>query len=170
MTDDAAATFAGRAGSLDLVTAVIERGMAFLEGQGAKLIKYVAVAIIGVPIGLFVYFLFLRFSGWGAAASNAAATMVMVIPNYLMNRYFVWQKTTKNSLSGEVLPFWIMAFIGFAFSTVAAWFADGQGASDFILLGVNLLSFGIVWVFKFFVLERFLFGKNTAEPAEPAII
>lgn len=144
--------------------------MALLEGQGAKLIKYIAVAAIGVPIGLFVYFLFLKLSGWSAPVSNAAATAVMVIPNYLMNRYFVWQKTTKNSLSGEVLPFWIMAFIGFMFSTVAAWFAEGQGASDIVLLGVNLVSFGVVWVFKFFVLERFLFGKTAPEPAEPAII
>jgi len=144
--------------------------MALVEGQGAKLIKYIAVAVVGVPIGLFVYFLFLQFSGWSAPVSNAAATVVMVIPNYLMNRYFVWQKTTKNSLSGEVLPFWIMAFIGFAFSTFAAWVAEGQGASRIVLLAVNLLSFGIVWVFKFFVLERFLFGNSTAESSEPAII
>jgi len=137
------------------------RAVDYLRNNGRKMFKYFFVAGIGAPVGLAVYWLFLQYSSLNAPASQAAATAVMVFPNYLINRYFVWGKKTKNSLTREVLPFWVMAFIGFVVSTLAAWVAERQGAGDLLLLFVSLVAFGTVSLFKFFVLERFLFGSGT---------
>ena len=90
------------------------------------------------------------------------------MPNYLLNRYWVWQKRGRNSVSREIAPFWAMAFLGLCLSTAAVWVAERFTDSDMVFLAVNVASFGIVWVMKFFVLERFLFGHHLDEVAEPA--
>lgn len=137
------------------------KAVEYLRTNGRKMFKYFFVAGIGAPVGIAVYWLFLEKSSLNDPASQAAATGVMVFPNYMINRYFVWGKKSKNSLTREVLPFWVMAFIGFVVSTIAAWFASRQGAGTLLLLFVSLVSFGTVSLFKFFVLERYLFGSDS---------
>lgn len=145
------------------MTRLLNAGLAYFGANGKKLFKYCFFAAILVPVNLTVYALLLEYSGWNAPKSNMAATGIMVMPNYFMNRYFVWNKYGKNSLTGEVLPFWVMAFIGFGFSTLAAWFAESEAASRIVLLAVNFFSYGIVWAFRFFVLDRFMFGHDNVE-------
>lgn len=138
----------------------IESSVSFVKDNRLKLLKYCGVAAIGVPIGLFVYALFLWGTDWNAAWANFAATLVMVGPNYVMNRYWVWAKNDTNRLWGEIVPFAVMALIGLVVSTIAAGVAESLGAGSVMLLIVNLLSFGVVWVGKFFVLDKFLFGHH----------
>lgn len=141
------------------MSGLVATGVTFLQENRRKLIKYCGVAAIGVPIGLLVYYLFLNGTSWSAGWANAAATLVMVGPNYLMNRYWVWEKNDANRFMGEVVPFAVMAFIGLIVSTFTASIAGALGAPTIVLLVVNFVSFGIVWVAKFFVLDKFLFGR-----------
>ena len=53
-------------------------------------------------------------------------------------------------------------------STGAVWIAERFTDRSVVFLAVNVASFGIVWVVKFFVLEHFLFGHRVDEVAEPA--
>ena len=86
----------------------------------------------------------------------------------LLNRYWVWRKRGRNSISREIAPFWAMAFLGLCLSTAAVWIAERFTDSDAVFLVLNIVSFGVVWIVKFVVLERFLFGHQPDDVTEPA--
>lgn len=134
------------------------------KSNGPKLLKFAAVSAFSVPLGMFLLWLFLQM-GLEPVSANITAVVISTIPNYLLNRYWVWNKRTKSSISKEIAPYWAMAFLGLVISTLAVWIAGFFSDSDLIFLGANFVSFGIVWIFKFFVLERFLFGDHTHEAA-----
>lgn len=135
--------------------------VAFIADNAQKLFKYAIVGAVGVPVGLLVLFILLRaFPAWPEWQANLVAGLIMVTPNYLMNRYWVWEKNDANRFMGEILPFLVMAIIGMFVSTVAVWALPGDEPHDLLVLFTNLVSFGMVWVAKFFVLDNVLFGRS----------
>jgi putative flippase GtrA len=112
--------------------------------------------------------------GWSFVASNIFAIAVSAGPAYVLARYWVWEKTSKNHLVKEVAPFWGLAFLGLVVSTFAAGVAGGYTDAQIVLNLVNLVAFGIIWVFKFFILDRFMFGtprtpRVAADAASPIV-
>lgn len=111
---------------------------------GHQLILTIANSVIGIPGG----------------PANAIAATFMSVPAYLLSRNWVWQVDGKHSVTGHVLPFWVITVLGLLVSTGMAALAQslfGEG------LAVNIaafLGYFIVWVIKFLVLER-LFGHHS---------
>jgi hypothetical protein len=63
----------------------------------------------------------------------------------------------------EVVPFWALALLGFALSTVAVWFVDTRWDPEPLVINLtNLVAFGSIWMAKFFVLDRVLFSAEEA--------
>lgn len=132
-----------------------------------KVIRFGAVAMITVPIGLALFWLFLQ-TGLRPVVANLFSVTLATIPNYLLNRQWVWKKSGPNSVTREIAPFWAMAFLGLALSTFVVWVANKFTDVELVFLAAQFVSFGILWVFKFFILERFLFGDSTDDVVEPA--
>lgn len=135
----------------------------YARANGAKLVKFLVVTGGSVVFGQLIFAGLLYGLDWPYVRSNITSVAIMVMPNYLMNRYWVWGKKSKNNFKTEVLPFWTMAFIGFLFSTLAVWYVESQGWPKITALIANFVAYGVVWVFKFFVMERFLFGAPPAD-------
>lgn len=140
---------------------------AFVRDDLAKVLRFVAVSVITVPAGVFLLWVFLQ-TDMRPFVANVVAVAIATVPNYLLNRYWVWRKRGRNSISREIAPFWAMAFLGLCLSTGAVWIAERSTDSDPVFLVLNVVSFGVVWVVKFFVLERFLFGHDPNAVVEPA--
>jgi putative flippase GtrA len=133
------------------------------SGQGAKLVRYGAVSAFNVVLGQILLFTTQVALDWPAVTANIFAVSVGAVPAYLLSRYWVWEKRGKNQIMKEVVPFWTLALIGFALSTMAVWYVDTRWNVG--PLGVNLTNlaaFGVVWVAKFSILDRVLF--RTEEP------
>jgi len=146
----------------------VEEAFAYVRANAAKLIKFLVVTGGSVILGQLLLALFIYVLDWPFVRANVVAVAIMVMPNYLANRYWVWGKRSKNSFKTEVLPFWTLALIGFVFSTVAVWFVQEQGWPKLMVLVANFVAYGLVWVFKFFVMERFLFGTASVA-SEPEL-
>ena len=140
----------------------------FVRNDLGKLLRYAAVSVVTVPLGMALFWLFLQ-TDLAPVVANLIAVTIATMPNYLLNRYWVWNKRGPNSVAREVAPFWAMAFLGLIMSTlfvwVVGWFSDWSVA----FLAANFVAFGLVWVLKFFVLERFLFGSRPAEVAQSTL-
>ena len=96
--------------------------------------------------------------GWSAVPSNVFSVGVSAVPAYLLSRYWVWQKRGKNHFMREVVPFWSLALAGFALSTWAVWYVERRWDPQPVVINLtNLAAFGVVWISKFFVLDRVLF-------------
>ena len=150
------------------VTRLIGTAVDIVKRDPAKIMRFVAVALVTVPIGTVLLWLFLR-ADLRPVVANLFAVTLSTIPNYLLNRYWVWNKSGPNSVAREIAPFWAMAFLGLALSTFVIWIASKFTDIELVFLAAQFCSFGVLWVFKFFILERFLFGSAPEDAAEPAL-
>ena len=140
--------------------------------HGAKLLRFGAVSTFNVVFGQGLLFAAQTVFGWSAVASNVFSVGVSAGPAYLLSRYWVWQKRGKNRLMREVVPFWSLVFLGFALSTVAVWFVARQWDPHPLVINLtNLTAFGVVWISKFFILDRVLFKHEelTDEPLDAVV-
>ena len=125
-----------------------------------KALKYSAVSVIAVPITQIILIVTHYGLGWGGVQSNLMAVGVTAIPAYVLNRYWVWGKKDKNNFKTEILPFWAMTFLGLIFSTLFVAYVDRNFDSALLINVANAAGFGLVWVFKFFILDKAMFGKH----------
>lgn len=133
--------------------------------HGRRLMKFAAVSCVGVVIGQSLLFFFHSVLDWGAAFSNFWAVILSTIPSYLLNRAWVWGK--KGSHTGvEVSVFWGMALLGLLISTIATGWVGSKYDSAIPVQLANLASFGVLWLAKYFILDKYLFGNEA--PAEPS--
>jgi len=143
-------------------TGTIANLVSLVRNDLAKVVRYAAVSIVTVPIGLALLWYFLAVLEMSWVQGNVLSVVISTIPNYLLNRYWVWNKRGRNSVQREIAPFWIMALLGALLSTGLIRLAEVFTDEVFVALALQLFSFGVVWVLKFFVIERYLFGETAA--------
>jgi putative flippase GtrA len=123
-----------------------------------KLVKYSAASLSGVVSSVITLNVCLLVLDFDAVLSNVIAVTVGSIPNYLINRAWTFSKSGTHSFTREILPFWLMAVLGLILSTFAVAWADQRWDGNALALNIaNLGAFGVLWVAKYFVLERILF-------------
>lgn len=107
--------------------------------------------------------LFLANSGWGwsGGVANMFAAIVMSVPAYLLSRAWVWEVDGRHDMRRQVLPFWAITFTSLIVSTVLAAIADRVFGAGIAVNIASLTGYFVVWVAKFFVLDR-LFGDPVA--------
>jgi putative flippase GtrA len=139
---------------------------------GVKAGKYAAVSVFNVLFGQSLLVLANKGFGWSFVPSNIFAVSISAFPAYVLSRRWVWQKRGQNHFWKEVVPFWGMAFLGLGFSTIAVRIAEEYSDATIVLNLANLFAFGVLWVIKFFVLDRLLFarGEHLTDDALDALV
>ncbi|HUF16402.1 MAG TPA: GtrA family protein [Acidimicrobiia bacterium] len=131
--------------------------------HGAKLARFGAVSAFNVVVGQILLFSAQTALGWSPLVSNTFSVSVGAVPAYFLSRYWVWERRGRNKLMREVVPFWTLALIGFAISSLAVWQVSSRWDPGPLVINLtNLAAFGVVWVSKFLILDRVLFkGEET---------
>jgi putative flippase GtrA len=147
-----------------------------------RLWKYAAGSVVTTCISQVV--LFLTYHVWTVGTAmecNVIATAVASGPAYYLNRKWAWGKSGRSDMWREVVPFWVLAFLGLVLSTAAvgitAHNADriASGSLDRALLvnGANLFTYACIWTGRYFLFNRFMFGhragKGASVPAHQAV-
>jgi putative flippase GtrA len=131
--------------------------------SSVKVIKYAGVSVISTIVSQVTLLLvFGVFHLMSEVPANLVANVLATIPSYVLNRRWVWGKSGKSHFWKEVAPFWILSFVGLAFSSLAVWIAGdiarshglSHGATALLVNLANLLSFAILWVVKFVIYNR----------------
>src|SRR5947209_5269108 len=130
--------------------------------EGKKMIRYTLVSVICVAINELVLAFAFGVLHWPARWSNVTAVGVATIPSYELNRKWAWGKHGKSHMWKEVVPFWTLAFIGLAFSTWSADFAESyvqnhhyaHGVQTIVVAAAALAAFGVLWIAKFIILNK----------------
>src|SRR5580704_7210817 len=129
-----------------------------------KILRYGTISVVSTAISLTGLFVFYRWIGLSPTWSNIVATCIATVPYYYLNRMWVFKKSGRSHLTREVLPFWTIAFVSLVLSTLAVKFAGSQVHSiaskdvrGAILVAANLATYGILWIVKFIVFNRYLF-------------
>ncbi|MGH9077185.1 MAG: GtrA family protein [Acidimicrobiales bacterium] len=136
--------------------------------DGQRLMRYSLVSVVSVGVSTLVLVFCSGVLSWSAVVSNTVATAVATIPSYELNRRWAWGKTGRGHLWKEVAPFWVLAFVGYAFSTVCVHFVEDfaktQQYSHLIRTGLvgitSIAAFGVLWVIKFILFNKVLFAHR----------
>lgn len=136
--------------------------------EGRKWVRYSAVSVISVIVSQVLLLIAFGILHLSARSANIWAVCLSAIPSYYLNRRWAWGKSGRSHLLKEVVPFWTMALIGLAFSTWAADFAESyaqsrgapHGLTTLIVMTASVGAFGVLWVAKFVILNKLMFGKH----------
>ena len=143
--------------------------------EGKKLVRYTMVSVISVIVSQAVLVILVGPVGWAASTSNVIATAVGTVPSYELNRKWAWGKHGKSHMWKEVAPFWALAFVGLAFSTWSADYAEtyvkshhySHSVQTVVVAAAALGAFGVLWVGKFIIFNKVLF-KSHPQDLDPA--
>jgi putative flippase GtrA len=125
--------------------------------EGGKPIRYAAVSAVAVVVGQLALWVSSAVFDLPPIWANFSSVTVGCIPSYLLNRYWVWGKRGRNHFWREVVPFWVLALIGLAFSTLLVALASRWSDATWVVSVSNLSAFGILWVAKYLILDALLF-------------
>ena len=130
---------------------------------GRKLVRYGLVSAVSA---LIAYTTLIMVYGvlqlWTEVPSVLFSNIVATVPNYLLNRRWVWGKSGRSHLWREVVPFWVMSITGMVLAlltaSLAREFSNSHDLSHLVrtivIVGANTAAFGILWVLKFMILNR----------------
>jgi putative flippase GtrA len=135
---------------------------------GIKLLKYSAASAVSLVLSVILLVIFDGVLGLGAVVSSTLATGIATIPSYELNRKWAWGKHGKSHMMKEVVPFWVLAFIGWGFSTYSVRLAEvslrhsslGHLERTGIVAVVYIGAFGILWIGKFIFFNKVLFAHR----------
>lgn len=139
--------------------------------EGRKKLRYAGVSVVFVPLGQAGVLLFgALFNSYVAGSLMSAA--ILTLPNFFANKRFVWRVMSKDNQRTQILVFWVAAMLGVTFATGLTWIVEQLTADQTGLfkkacvIAAQLTGFGIVWVARFLILDRWLF-KVTHGGTEP---
>lgn len=142
--------------------------------RGKTTVRYLAVSALSVVLGQVALALAFGGFGWSAKWSNLFGFIIAAFPSYYLNRIWAWGKTGRSHFVREVLPFWIIAFLGLAFSTVAvdivehrtvALAAEHSAERTGLIMAASLGACVVLWALKFMIFQRYLFGSAVPRPS-----
>jgi putative flippase GtrA len=150
--------------------------------QGLKMVKYTTVSLISFLISVSLITITFGILKLGSEVVCTFISNVLAgIPNYFLNRKWVWKKGGRSHLWREVVPFWALSIAGILFALFTASLAQHFSnthhlqhlARTVLVVGANVAAFGILWVLKFLVFNRLFaeiadheVGAETAAEAE----
>jgi putative flippase GtrA len=135
--------------------------------------KFATVSVITTTIAQGLLFIVYPHLVASAMGSNIIVTAIATVPAYWLNRTWTWGKRGKSHLWKEVMPFWVMAFVGLVLSTVivglAAKNADRISSAHDVKVAIvhlaNFFSYGLIWIARYSLLNKYLFGTSTQNGA-----
>lgn len=144
--------------------------------NGRKQLRYVGVSVFFVPVGqVLIQLMGNRVFDGNFTKASIASALILTIPNFLANKYLVWKDTSKDRLRTQMLVFWFAAIAGVTFATGLTWLVEQQFdhttgdvtlAERGAVFVAQLTGFGVVWVARYLILDRWLF-KVTHHGEEP---
>jgi putative flippase GtrA len=135
----------------------------------AKFIRYSGVSAVNVLLGLITFNLCRALFDMSWVMANVVSVIIGAVPAYFMSRAWVWKVDGKISMSTEVLPFWGINAVGFIFSSVTVAAVDLFTANSLIVNFARMCAWGIVWLFKYFVLDKYLFAAAPIPETEAVV-
>lgn len=145
---------------------------------GRKKLRYAGVSVVFVPLGqILIQLMALVFKARSGEPNFTMASIVssaiLTLPNFYANAHFVWGNNDRDKRKTQISVFWVAAMLGVTLATVLTAivehvFVDSSHLmQSFAVFIAQLTGFGLVWVGRFMILDRWLF-KATHGGQEPS--
>lgn len=114
--------------------------------------RYLVVSVMNVVNHQVVLYIGNSVLEQPAAIANIVAATITAIPAYVVSRQWVWK--SEGDARSQILPFWLIAIVGLVVSTAFAAGAEAVAGSGLAVNLAALAGYFLVWVGKFFLLDR----------------
>ena len=121
-----------------------------------KLLRYGAVTVVNVFLGLATLIFLHGFLGWHGVAAAVTAVVASAVPCFVLNRRFVWMRFGRIRIRSEVAPFALFTMLGLLASSGLVFLATRRFDSEFMVYAAHQSAFGILWVLRYFLFDRLL--------------
>ncbi|WP_419929760.1 GtrA family protein [Candidatus Poriferisocius sp.] len=123
-----------------------------------RLLRYCGTSAVGVVLGQTILRVCYDLLGWSGLVSNLVAFIIANIPVYFLYRGWVWDSDGPTRWGRVVLPFWLVSLAGLALSSLAVGLVDAATDNGWYITAASVGAFGTVWLVKYAVCDRYLFG------------
>jgi len=134
-----------------------------------RLIKFGAVSAVAVAVSQTTLLVTFGILHWDARPSNLTAFVLSTIPSFELNRRWTWRRGGRTHVRRELIPFWVLAFVGLLVSDLATNFAASASedlttrtAQTLVVMGASLATYGMLWLVKFALLDHLVFHDRDA--------
>jgi len=124
-----------------------------------RLLRYCGTSAVGVVLGQTILRVCYDLLGWSGLVSNLVAFVIANIPVYFLYRGWVWDSDGSTQWGRVVLSFWLVSLAGLALSSLAVGLVDAATDNGWYLTTASVAAFGTVWLVKYAVCDRYLFGN-----------
>jgi putative flippase GtrA len=149
---------------LTLVRLSINSVIAWSKSKhGRRLFRYTLVSVASTVTSIVVIAIVYGFRIIpGEVEATIFGNVVATLPAYNLNRRWTWGKTGRSHVRKEIIPFWVIAALGIAFSIIGASYAHhlvhthhlSHLLNTGLVVGANFASFAIFWFLKLAVFNR----------------
>jgi putative flippase GtrA len=138
---------------------------------GMKWVRFGSVSAVAIVVSIATFSLsYYALFPHRELLAQTVATAVSTIPAYYLSRRWVWSVDGKSDFRTEIAPFWVLSFLQFGLSLIIIGVAgrfiqtriESHAMKTLVLNLVNLTTYGVMWVGKFFFLNKILFGRKAA--------
>jgi putative flippase GtrA len=104
----------------------------------------------------------------GARGAAIVASVAGIIPGYFLNRSWTWGRRGRSDFWREVVPYWATALISTGLAALGTGAANAlfasqpRGARTIIDAAAYMLVYGVLFVAKFVIFQRWLFAPPAA--------
>jgi len=131
--------------------------------------RFAAGSAVATVCSQLTFLLLFGFAGASATVAGALAFLAGAIPSFVMHRYWAWQRAGHIAVRVELLPYLaVIAFNGLVATSVTTGVdhafgagVDDHGARTVLLAVVFGASYLLLFVVKFVLLDRLVFGAAT---------
>jgi putative flippase GtrA len=133
----------------------------------AKFVRYAGVSVIATVIaqaGLALAYGLLR---WPLPAAVVFSLAVSALPAYLLSRRYVWSGGDEDHQGRQAGSFLAVAAVGSLATISLVWAAvrlahgttSDHATLTLVANGASIVATGLIWVGRYFVLDRFVFAR-----------
>ena len=120
--------------------------------------RYLSLSLATASIGQLTIMLLHWGIGIGAIVSNASAALLVAAIGFVLSTRFVWPSDPALRYRVEVPAFFAISLIGLAVSTGLVALVSQQTDMPIAVNAASFISYGLVWVARFVILDRLVFA------------
>jgi putative flippase GtrA len=104
----------------------------------------------------------------GARGAAIVASVAGIVPGYFLNRSWTWGRRGRSDFWREVVPYWATALISTGLAALGTGAANAlfasqpRGVRTIIDAAAYMLVYGVLFVAKFVIFQRWLFATPPA--------
>ncbi len=135
-----------------------------------RLVRYGLTSVIALGISEITLLVIVAMHLTGATVAAAIASLVGVLPSYLISRYWIWPEADRRRTGRQVAMYWAISIVSIAITSLGTGFiahhSPERGAAHVAVVGIGFPLINLVlWVAKFFAYQLIVFrtGKPVSD-------